>query len=163
MAAGIEDRVEIVLTDAIEPRRVGEARLGRLVRLEPAGEIGLKFGFIALWVQRRLTALGRGKRDLGSGVEKDVIGRSELFQPEACLSACVAEPVVRGEDDEDFHGFLLFRGACSHAWGCEKMTQWSGGAQREQEGRRARPLGFGKNLLHKRADARCATTGAKNS
>ena len=109
MAARIEDRVEIVLTDAIEPRRVGEARLGGLVRLEPAGEIGLKFGFIALWVQRRLTALGRSKRDLGSGVEKDVIGRSELFQPEACLSACVAEPVVRGENDEDFHGFLLFR------------------------------------------------------
>ncbi len=109
MAAGIEDRVESVLADAVEPRRVGEARLGRLVRLEPAGEISLKFGFIALWVQWRLTALGRGKRDLGSGVEKDVIGRGELFQPEACHSACVAEPVMRGEDDENFHGFLLFR------------------------------------------------------
>ncbi|GGT20858.1 hypothetical protein GCM10010240_62130 [Streptomyces griseoviridis] len=107
VAAGVEDRVEVVGGDAVEADGVGEGGHGLLVGLEAAGLLGLEAGFVALGVQRGTAALGGGQGDVPAGLLEAVVGSGQFLQPEAGLPAGVAEPVVRGEDDEDLHGGVL--------------------------------------------------------
>ena len=58
-----------------------------------------------------MAALRRGKHNLGAGFLERVIGGGELFQPEARLTAGVAELVVRGQNHQDLHNLVLFCGA----------------------------------------------------
>ncbi|MNL52001.1 hypothetical protein D3C87_1751410 [compost metagenome] len=67
-------------------------------------EFSLKRRFVAFRVQRRLPALGRGQHDVGAGVLKRVVRRGQLFEPEASFAAGIAKLIVRGQNDEDFHG-----------------------------------------------------------
>ena len=70
---------------------------------------------VALRIERRLAALGRGKHDLGAGFLERVVGGGELLEPEARLAARVAELVVRGQNHQDLHKLLL----------CREATYWS--------------------------------------
>src|SRR6185369_1291594 len=93
--------------DAVEAHRRSELRLRGGIGFEPVGEVGLKLRLVALRIERRLAALRRGENDLGAGILEHVVGRGELLEPEAGLAAGVAERVVRGEDHQDFHAYLL--------------------------------------------------------
>src|SRR6516162_10787900 len=56
-------------------------------------------------------ALGRCEDDLGAGIFEDIIGRRQFLQPEAGLTASIAELVVRGQNHQDLHKLL------PSAWG----------------------------------------------
>ena len=103
MAAGIEDGVEVLGLDAVEANRCRELRFRACVAFEPARKVGLKVRLVALRIERRLAALRRGKHYLGAGVLERVVGGGELLQPEARLTAGVAELVVRGQNHQDLH------------------------------------------------------------
>src|SRR5262249_43620272 len=57
-------------------------------------------------VERWVTALGGGQGDLGAGIFEHVVRRGEFLQPEAGLTASVAELVVGGQNHQDFHNAL---------------------------------------------------------
>ena len=107
MAAGIEDGIVIFLLDAIEANRRGELCIRGRIGFKAAGKVGLKPRFVALRIERRLTAFRRGEHDLGAGVLEHEIRRRQFLEPEACLSAGVAELIVRGENHQDFHNEVL--------------------------------------------------------
>ncbi len=58
MAARIEDGIEPIVRDRVEPQRFGQRRLGGLVGLEPPRRLGLRVGLVAFRVERWLAALG---------------------------------------------------------------------------------------------------------
>jgi len=103
VAARVEDGVEVGLGEAVQAHRRCELSGRGLIGLKAAGEVGLEVRLVALGVQRRLSALGRGQGDLRAGVRERVVRRRELFQPETSLLAGVAQLVVRGQDHEDLH------------------------------------------------------------
>src|SRR5215471_3588237 len=96
MAARIEDGVVVFLSHAVEAQRLVELSFGVRVLLEPTRDVGLKAGVFALGIERRASALGRCKGDLGTDILEHVVRRSHLLQPEASLTAGVAELVVGG-------------------------------------------------------------------
>src|SRR6516164_6712742 len=107
MAARIEDGVVVFLSDAVETQRLVELSFGVRVLLEPTRDVGLKAGVLALGIERRASTLGRCEGDLGAGIFEHVVRRGHLLQPEASLTAGVAELVVRGQNHQDFHNALL--------------------------------------------------------
>ncbi len=107
--ARIEDGVEAVLFHAVEAHGAVEPALGLSVLLEPAGDVGLEIGVLALGIERRAPALGRGQGDVRAGVFELIVGRRHLLQPEAGLAAGVAELVVGGQDHQHVHRQLLAR------------------------------------------------------
>jgi len=113
VAAGVEDGVEVLGLDAVEANRCRELRLRVRIGFEPVRKVGLKVWLVALRIERRLATLRRGNHDLGAGVLECVVGCGELLQPEACLTAGVAELVVRCEDHQDLHQIVLSRGRSS--------------------------------------------------
>jgi hypothetical protein len=76
-------------------------------------KVGLKVWLVAFRIERRLAALWRGNHDLGASILERVVGGGELLEPEARLTARVAELVVRGQNHQDLHKLLLSRGASS--------------------------------------------------
>ena len=112
MAAGVEDGIVIFLFDAIEANRRGELCIRGHISFKAAGKVGLKFRFVAFRIERRLTAFRRGEHDLGAGVLKHEIRRRQFLEPEAGLSAGVAELVVRGENHQDLHDEVLSVASC---------------------------------------------------
>jgi hypothetical protein len=64
------------------------------VGLEATGQVGLERRLVAFRVQWRLAAFWRGQDDFRFGIEKGVVGRRQLFEPEAGFAASVAEGVV---------------------------------------------------------------------
>ncbi len=107
VAAGVEDRIEVLLVDAVQAHSFCELRLGNLVSAEAPRKVCLEHRLVALRVERRLAALRRGEGDLGTGVLEDVIRRCQLLEPEAGLLAGITESVVGGEYHEDFHCRIL--------------------------------------------------------
>ncbi len=107
MSAGVEDRVEVSLLDAVEADRLGELGFRCCIGLEAAREVGLEARLVALGIERRLPALGRGKHDLGAGILEGVVGRGELLEPEAGLAAGVAKLVVEVRTIRTFMSLLL--------------------------------------------------------
>src|SRR6516225_7174306 len=107
MAARIEDGVVVFLPHAVEAQRLVELSFGVRVLLEPTRDVGLKTGVLALGIERRASALGRCKGDLGTDILEHVVRRGHLLQPEASLTAGVAELVVGGQNHQDFHNALL--------------------------------------------------------
>jgi len=103
VTAGVEDRVEVFLVDAVEAHRLCELRFGNLVSVEAPRHVGLQGWLITLRIERRLSALWRGEGDLGTVVLEDVVRRCEFFEPEAGFLAGVAESIVRSQYHEDFH------------------------------------------------------------
>src|SRR5579883_413683 len=57
MPARIEQRVEILLPDAVETKGLVQLGFGGRILLEANGQIGAEFGFVALGVERRPAAL----------------------------------------------------------------------------------------------------------
>ena len=107
MAAGIEDTIVIFLLDAIEANRRGELCIRGRIGFKAAGHVGLKRRFVALRFERRLTAFRRREHDLSAGVLEHEIRGCQFLEPEACLSAGVAERIMRGENDHDLHNGIL--------------------------------------------------------
>jgi hypothetical protein len=107
MAARVEQGVEILLPDAVETNGLAELSFRGRVLLEPDCQVGAGFGFVALGVERRSSALWRRQRDLDAGVLEDVVGSRELFEPEAGLSSGVAQLVVGCDNHQHLHDCLL--------------------------------------------------------
>jgi len=103
VAARIEQRVEVFLPDAVEADGLVELGLRRRIVLETHRQVGAELGLVALGVERRTAALGRGERDLRAGILEDVVGGCKLFEPEAGSASGVAELVVGGDDHQYFH------------------------------------------------------------
>lgn len=73
-------------------------KLGLRVLLEATGDVRLEARILALGIERRTTALGRGQSDLRARVLKLIIRRGQLLQPEPGLAAglrCSGEAPVR--------------------------------------------------------------------
>jgi hypothetical protein len=98
MAAGVEDGIVVFLLDAIEARRPVQLSVGVGVLFESPGDVGLEVRLVALRIERRATALGRGEGDLGPSILENIVGRREFLQPEAGLATRVAELIVRGKN-----------------------------------------------------------------
>ena len=94
MAAGVEDGVEVLGLDAVEAKCCRELRFCVCIGFEPVCKVGLKVWLVAFRIERRLAALRRGKHDISAGFLERVVGGRELFEPEAGLTAGVAELVV---------------------------------------------------------------------
>src|SRR6516225_6836045 len=116
MTTGVEDGIVVFLLNAIEANRCREPRLCVSIGFEPMRKVGLEVWLIALRIERRLAALRRGQHDLGAGFLERVVGGGELLEPEAGLTAGVAELVVRGQNHQDLHKLLLSRG--HFLWWC---------------------------------------------
>src|SRR5262249_7340623 len=71
-------------------------------------------------IERRASALGRCEGDLGASILEHVVRRGQLLQPEARLTAGVAELVVGGQNHQDFHNALL----CLVARGRQAWLCW---------------------------------------
>jgi hypothetical protein len=89
-----EDAVEIRVLDLGQLGRVGQCLGGTRVLLEAPRIRRLKPWLIALGVERRLPALGRGERDRDACFAKDEIGCGKFFEPEPGLLAGVSQLVV---------------------------------------------------------------------
>ncbi len=98
MAARIEDRVEVFLPDAVEANGLVELSFRGRVLLEPARKVGLGFGLVTLGIEWGTTAFRGCERDLDAGVLENVVGSSELFEPESRLSSGVTQ-LVMGRDN----------------------------------------------------------------
>src|SRR5277367_569711 len=94
VAARIEDGVEVFLPDAVEAKGLVELSFRSHVLLEPQREVGAEFGFVALGVQRRPATLRGRERDPISSIFENVVGSSQLFEPEAGLATGVAQLIV---------------------------------------------------------------------
>src|SRR5271154_2318119 len=99
----IKDGVEVFLPDALEANGLVELSFRGRVLLEPSRKVGAEFGFVALGVERRPAALRGRERDLGSSVLENVVGGSELFEPEAGLATRVAQLIVGCQHHEYSH------------------------------------------------------------
>src|SRR5262245_19122446 len=124
MAARIEDGVVVFLSDAVETQRLVELSFGVRVLLEPARDVGLKAGVLALGIERRASALGRCEGDLGASIFEHVVRRGHLLQPEASLTAGVAELVVGGQNHQDFYHALLCSGVCCLCTSTSNVTHY---------------------------------------
>jgi len=107
VAAGVEDGVEVLRLDAIEANRCRESPLSVCIGFETMRKVGLEVWLVAFRIERRLAALRRGKRHLGASVLEREVRGGEFLEPKACLTAGVAELVVRGQNHQDLHQFLL--------------------------------------------------------
>src|SRR6516225_2805750 len=96
VAARIEDSVVVLLFHTVEAQRLIKLALRLRVLLEATGDVRLEAWILALGIERRPTALGRGQSDLRARVLKLIIRRSQLLQPESGLAAGFAELVVGG-------------------------------------------------------------------
>jgi hypothetical protein len=94
VAAGVEDRVEVFLPDALKAKGLVELSFRRRVLLEPARKVGAEFGFVALGVERRPAALRGRQRDRSPSVLENIVGRSKLLEPETGLATSVAQLIV---------------------------------------------------------------------
>ena len=95
VAARIEDGVEIFLPDAVEANGLVKLSFRGRILFEPARKVGAEFGFVALGVKRRPAALRGRERDLNASFLENVVGSSELFEPEArSFDRCC--PIGRG-------------------------------------------------------------------
>jgi hypothetical protein len=88
------DGAEVFLPDALEANGLVELSFRSRVLLEPARKVGAQFGFVARGVKRRPAALRGRERDLSPSFLENVVGSSELFEPEARLSSGVTQLVV---------------------------------------------------------------------
>src|SRR5262245_448006 len=95
VAARIEDSVVVLLFHTVEAQRLIKLSLRVRILLEATGEVRLEARILALGIERRTTALGRGQSDLYARIFKLIIRRSQLLQPEAGRSTGVAELGVR--------------------------------------------------------------------
>src|SRR5215831_8443554 len=95
VAARIEDRVVVLLFYTVEAHRLIELALRVRVLLKATGKVRLEARILALGIEWRTTALGRGQSDLHTRILKLIIRRSQLLQPEAGRSTGVAELGVR--------------------------------------------------------------------
>ena len=111
MTTGVEDGIVVVRLDAVETKCCRELRFRVRIGFEPMRKVGLKVRLVALRIEGRLVALRRGEHNLGAGFFESVVRGGELFEPEARLAAGVAELVVRGQNHQDFHELLLYRGS----------------------------------------------------
>src|SRR5262249_14386827 len=96
VAARIEDSVVFLWFHTVEAHRLIKLALRVRVPLEATGDVRLEARILALGIERRTTALGRGQSDLRARVLKLIIRRGQLLQPEPGLAAGVAELVVGG-------------------------------------------------------------------
>ena len=106
MTAGIKERVKPCRRGACQRHCRGKPGLSAGICLEPAALGGLIEVFAAERIDRRQTAFGRCKHDLCPGLEEGIVRRGQLFVPEPGLAIRVAEPAMRGENDQNFHNGL---------------------------------------------------------
>src|SRR5262249_13760136 len=83
VASRIEDSVVVFLFHTVEAYRLIELALRVRVLLEATSDVRLEARILALGIERRTTALGRGQSDLRARVLKLIVGRGQLLQPEA--------------------------------------------------------------------------------
>ncbi len=97
VAARIEDDVVIGRRNIRQLYRASKRRCRLGVGFEAVRVVGLEVWLIALWVERRETALWGSQRDIGAGVFEDIIGRRKLLEPKAGFLARISERIVRGK------------------------------------------------------------------
>ena len=107
VAARIEHRVEVFLLDAVEANGLVELSFRLVVVFESERELGAELGLVALGVERRPTAFRGSQRDINPSILEDVVGSSELFEPEACLASGVTQLVVGSDNHQYLHHCLL--------------------------------------------------------
>jgi len=98
MTAWIKHGIEIIGINLAQQHCAGQRRLGFRIAAKTVRRLSLGVLFIALGVQRRLSALGRGQRDGRAGVDKHIIGCGEFFQPKPCFLAGIAQLIVGCKD-----------------------------------------------------------------
>ena len=107
MAARVENGVEVFLFDTVEANSLVELSFRSRILLESKREIGTKFGFVALGIERRPAAFRGRERDLDAGVLENVVGRGKLLEPKPCLSSRVTQLIVGCDNHQNFHDPLL--------------------------------------------------------
>src|ERR1700722_2512747 len=83
MPAGIEHRVEILLTDTVETHRRGQPCVGICIGVETTRQVGLEIWLVTFWIERGFTTLWRCDHDSGARVRESVKGRYEFLKPKA--------------------------------------------------------------------------------
>jgi hypothetical protein len=115
VAARVEEGVEVLLLDAVKANGLVELSFRSGVFLEPERKVSSGFGFVALGIKRRSSALWRRECDINAGVLENVVGSCEFFEPEARLSPGVAQLVVGRDNHQYLHDslpWLHFRMRC---------------------------------------------------
>jgi hypothetical protein len=103
MAAWVEDCVETFLLDDVKANGFVKLSFRSRVLLESDRKVSAELGFVALGVKRRSAALRGRERNLSPRIFENEVGRSELFEPEARLSAGVTQLIVGCDDHEYLH------------------------------------------------------------
>jgi len=94
VTTGVEDGVKVIRSH-IRQFHGGVQRGRRLgICLKAVGVFGLEIRLIALGVQRRQPPFGRRQRQLKPRIDKGVVGRGQLFQPETSRTTSIAELVM---------------------------------------------------------------------
>jgi hypothetical protein len=112
VAARVEDGVEVFLPDAVKANGLVELSFRSGVLLEPERKVSAEFGLVALGIERGTTAFRGCERDLDTTVFENVIGSSELFEPEARLSSSVTQLVVGCDNHQYSHVLSPFFVRC---------------------------------------------------
>src|SRR5215475_11338555 len=90
VAARIEDSVVVLLFYTVETHRLVELALPVRVLLEATGDVRLEAWILALGIEWRTTALGRGQSDLRARVFKLIVGRMSALPPKADICSATA-------------------------------------------------------------------------
>src|SRR5262245_17330275 len=116
VAARIEDSIEAFLFDGVEANSFAKLSFRSGIFLEPARKVGLEFGLVTFGIERGTPPFWGGKCDFSPRILENVVGSGELLKPETGLAPRVSELVVRSENHQDFHGWLVFAGHVIRGW-----------------------------------------------
>src|SRR5258705_3889584 len=94
VATWIEGGIMVARRNARQHPGVRQLGLRVTVALKANSRCGLRLGPLASRIDRGQASLGRCKCKNDAGVLKDIVGRSELIEPEAGLLASVPKSVL---------------------------------------------------------------------
>src|SRR3981189_1911187 len=95
VATWIEGGIMVARRNARQHPGVRQLGLRVTVALKANSRCGLRLGPLASRIDRGRASLGRCKCENHAGCPKDVVGRSELIEPEAGLLTSFPKSVVR--------------------------------------------------------------------
>src|SRR6478672_5609386 len=90
----IKHGIEVFCLDVCELYCVGKGFYGPFVLLESHLRRGLIVRQIALWIDGRLTTLGRGQGDIDTCIPEDKVWGRTFFKPKTSFTPCVAKLIV---------------------------------------------------------------------
>jgi hypothetical protein len=97
VAAGIKNSVEVFRFHVGKELGVGKNLLSGFVLLKAFLRFRLISRYVALWVDRRLSAFRRCEGYFDTGVFERKVGGGEFFKPDACFASGASKLVVGGE------------------------------------------------------------------